>query len=61
MSRWSRLWSPSPDSDSGPESMHGGVLLAAAYAVGVLACLAAPIAGFMFNQRGITSAGVLVA
>ena len=46
---------------SGPESMHGGVLLAAAYAVGVLACLAAPIAGFMFNQRGITSAGVLVA
>jgi hypothetical protein len=41
--------------------MHGGVLLAAAYAVGVLACLAAPIAGFMFNQRGITGAGVLVA
>ena len=41
--------------------MHGGVLLAAAYAVGVLACLAALIAGFMFNQRGITSAGVLVA
>jgi hypothetical protein len=61
MSRWSRLWSPSPDSDSGPESMHGGVLLAAAYAVGVLACLAAPIAGFVFNGRGKTGAGVLVA
>ena len=43
---------------SGPESMHGGVLLAAAYAAGVLACLAAPI---VFNQRGKTGAGVLVA
>ena len=46
---------------AGSESMHGGVLLSAAYAVGGLACLAAPIAGFMFNHRGITSAGVLVA
>ena len=46
---------------AGPESMHGGVLLSAAYAAGVLACLAAPIAGFVFNKRGITSAGVLVA
>jgi hypothetical protein len=46
---------------SGPESMHGGVLLTAAYAAGVIACLAAPIAGFMFNGRGKTGAGVLVA
>ena len=46
---------------SGPESMHGGGLLTAAYAAGVIACLAAPIAGFVFNGRGITGAGVLVA
>src|ERR1039458_2215476 len=46
---------------SGPESMHGGGLLTAAYAAGVIACLAAPIAGFVFNKRGKTGAGVLVA
>jgi len=46
---------------SGPESMHGGVLLSAAYAAGGIACLAAPIAGFVFNKRGKTGAGVLVA
>lgn len=41
--------------------MHGGVLLSAAYAAGVIACLAAPSAGFMFNGREKTGAGVLVA
>ena len=46
---------------SGPESMHGGVLLTAAYAAGVIACLAAPITEFVFNGRGKTGAGVLVA
>jgi hypothetical protein len=46
---------------SGPESAHGGTLLAVAYAGGVTACLAAPIAGFVFNKRGKTGTGVLVA
>jgi len=46
---------------AGPESMHGGVLLSAAYTAGVLAYLAAPIAGFVFNKRGKTGAGLLVA
>jgi hypothetical protein len=32
-----------------------------AYAGAVLACLAAPVAGFVFNARGKTGAGVLVA
>ena len=46
---------------SGPESAHGGTLLAAAYTAGVIACVAAPIAGFIFNRRGKTGAGMLVA
>jgi hypothetical protein len=46
---------------AGPESMHGGVLLTAAYAAGVIACLAAPVAGIVFNGRGKIGAGVLVA
>ena len=46
---------------SGPESAHGGTLLAVAYAGGVIACLAAPIAGFVLNKRGKTGTGVLVA
>jgi hypothetical protein len=46
---------------SGPESAHGGTLLAAAYTAGVMVCVAAPIAGFVFNRRGKTGAGVLVA
>ena len=46
---------------SGPESAHGGTFLAAAYTAGVIACVAAPIAGFVFNRRGKTRAGVLVA
>ncbi len=46
---------------SGPESMHGSGLLMAAYTAGVIACLAAPVAGFVFNGRGKTGAGMLVA
>ena len=46
---------------SGPESTHGGGLLTAAYAAGVITCVAAPIVGFVFNGRGKTGAGVLVA
>jgi hypothetical protein len=46
---------------SGPESMHGGVWLMVAYAAAVIACLAAPIAGFAFNARGKSGAGMLIA
>jgi hypothetical protein len=46
---------------SGPESMHAGVLLMAAYAAGVIACLVAPIVGFVFNGRENTGAGMLIA
>jgi hypothetical protein len=46
---------------SGPESVHGGTLLAVAYTAGVIACVAAPVAGFLFNARGKTGAGLLVA
>jgi hypothetical protein len=45
---------------SGPESMHGGQWLMAAYTAGVIACLAAPIAGFVVNRRGKPGAGVLI-
>jgi hypothetical protein len=46
---------------SGPESMHGGAGLMAAYTAGVIACLAAPIAGFIFNARGKFGPGLLIA
>jgi hypothetical protein len=46
---------------SGPESMHGGGLLLAAYSAGVIACVVAPVAGFVFNGRGKTGAGILIA
>ena len=46
---------------AGPESMHGGGLAIAAYAAGVIACLAAPVAGFIFNARGLMRAGLAVA
>jgi len=36
----------------GPQSMHGGALLMAAYAAAIVACIAAPVAGFVFNTRG---------
>ena len=46
---------------SGPESMHGGGLLVAAYVLAVLACVVAPVAGFIFNRRGKAGLGVFVA
>jgi hypothetical protein len=45
----------------GPESMHAGVLAAMAYFAAVIACLAAPIAGFIFNRRGKARLGLAVA
>jgi hypothetical protein len=45
----------------GPESMRAGALAAAAYFVAVVACLAAPVAGFILNRRGKAGAGLAVA
>jgi len=44
---------------SGPESAHGGGLLLAAYVAGVIACVALPVAGFIFNARGKVGLGLL--
>lgn len=46
---------------SGPESMHGGALLSAAYAAAVVVCLAAPIAGFVFMRHGKAAHGAIMA
>ena len=46
---------------AGPESMHGGAFLTLAYGAAVIACLVAPIAGFVFNKRGKAGIGVIVA
>jgi hypothetical protein len=42
---------------SGPESMHAGRWFAAAYVAAILACIAAPVAGFILNARGKTPLG----
>lgn len=46
---------------SGPESMHAGALMAAGYVAAVIACLAAPAAGFIFSARGNGAIGLAVA
>ena len=45
----------------GPESMRAGVLAGIAYTAAVIACLAAPIVGFILNKRGKSGAGLAVA
>lgn len=45
----------------GPESTHAGALAAVGYVVAVIACLVAPVAGFIFNSRGKTGLGVTTA
>ena len=47
--------------EAGPEGMHAGPAFAAAYYAGVIACLAAPVIGFVLNRRGKSGPGVLVA
>ncbi len=37
---------------SGPESMRGGAPMMAAYTAAIVFCLAAPVAGFLFNGKG---------
>ena len=46
---------------TGPQSMHGGALMATVYTVGVIACLAAPVAGLIVHRRGKTALGMLIA
>ena len=46
---------------SGPESSHAGVLAGAGYILALIACLAAPVAGFMLNRRGKSGVGVAAA
>jgi hypothetical protein len=46
---------------SGPESGHAGSVAAAGYTAAVIACMAAPIAGFVFNRRGKTALGLTAA
>jgi len=45
----------------GPESMHAGAFAAASYVAAVIACLVAPVVGFIFNGRGKTGLGVAAA
>jgi hypothetical protein len=45
----------------GPESAHAGALAVVAFVAAVIACLAAPIAGFVFNKKGKTGLGLAVA
>ena len=46
---------------SGPESTHGGPLLLAAYSLAVVACVVAPIAGFILKKRGKGGIGLATA
>ena len=45
----------------GPESEHAGALAAVVFIAAVVACLAAPIAGFVFNKRAKPGLGLSVA
>jgi hypothetical protein len=45
----------------GPESTHAGSLVAAGYIAAVIGCVAAPIAGFVFNARGKAGLGLAAA
>ena len=46
---------------SGPESMHAGSVAMAAYGAAILACVLAPIAGFVLDRRGKAGFGLAVA
>jgi hypothetical protein len=45
----------------GAESMHAGALAVGLYAAAVIACVAAPVAGFLINRNGKSGFGLLVA
>ncbi len=46
---------------SGPESLRAGAAVEVIYAAGIIACVAAPIAGFMLNGNGRVAPGQFVA
>jgi hypothetical protein len=46
---------------AGPESAHGDSLLAVAYGAAVIACVVAPIAGFILNAYAKRGSAQLVA
>lgn len=46
---------------TGPESMKGGPLLTAAYVAAVIACVAAPVAGFILHGYGKSGLGLALA
>ncbi len=46
---------------AGPESMHAGNLAAAGYIAAVIACVAAPVVGFVFSRRGKPGIGLAAA
>ena len=46
---------------SGPESAHSGSLMMAAYVAAIIACVAAPIVGFVLCRREKTGLGLAVA
>lgn len=46
---------------SGPESTHAGGWFAAVYWGAVVACVAAPFAGFFFHRRGKSAFGLTLA
>ena len=46
---------------AGPESMRVGAFAMAAYAAAVIACVAAPVAGFIINRNGKSGFGLLLA
>ena len=45
----------------GPESMHGGPAMVAGYVAAVIACVAAPVAGFILARRAKPVPGLLIA
>ncbi len=46
---------------TGPESMHGGAGFLVAYAAAVIACVAAPVFGFILTRRGKPAPAIIVA
>jgi len=46
---------------TGPESIHSGPCFTAAYVTAILACIAAPFAGFVLNARGKAPLGFALA
>jgi hypothetical protein len=46
---------------TGPESMHGDSVALLGYVAAVIACVAAPIVGFILTRRGKPTPGIIVA